>query len=390
MAFWFLFIDSINGGLLRLYSIDIKISILYKLSFLLIGCIYLSKVNLKLFFISVSLVMYFFIWALLQNFDNPLAYFMKDFGEGVKLISLIIVFNIFSSFSETDCKKFILRFVVISSVIVLVNIIMSLLGFGVSAYSNFGAKGFFYAGNALSGVLVIFSTFIMAYYYNVSWFKFSISFLLLLVFSFIVGTKSGILGVLLSFIFISLYHLKMSIFSVAKIFIILFILVLSINFTLDYLLQTEVFIRAIHFYDTGGLVRGLLSGRDLSFFKIYEHFINSNVTTLLFGFGFYDLYNVVVDNGVEMDFVDIVFLFGLFTACFYFLLLFLLLFISLYRITINDTLVSLTKCVLVVSSFILILIAFMAGHILYNGNITLLWGIVLALPRWRQRNIKNW
>jgi hypothetical protein len=389
MAFWLLLIDSINGAFLLIYNIDIKISILYKLSFLLIGCIYLSKVNFDLFLISVSLVIYFFIWALLQNLVNPLAYFMKDFGEGVKLITLIIVYNVFSCFSETDCKKFLLRFVVISSSIVLINIIMSLLGFGVSAYSNFGAKGFFYAGNALSGVLVIFSTFIMAYYYNASWVKFSLSFVLLLVFSFIIGTKSGVLGVFLSFVFITIYHSKISIFSIIKIFILLSMLALSISFTFDYLLKTEFFIRIMHFYDTGGLVRGLLSDRDISFFKIYGYFINSNITTLLFGFGFSDLHNIVGDNGVEMDFVDIVFLFGLFTAFVYFILLFFTLFISQHRVTKNDRIVNLIKCVLVVSSSILILIAFVAGHILYNGNVVLLWGIVLALPRWRQRNINS-
>ncbi|MBE8233484.1 MAG: hypothetical protein HAW67_07075, partial [Endozoicomonadaceae bacterium] len=92
---------------------------------------------------------------------------------------------------------------------------------------------------------------------------------------------------------------------------------------------------------------------------------------------------------VEMDFVDIVFLFGLFTAFMYFILLFFTIFISQHRVTKNDRIVNLTKCVLVVSSFILLLIAFVAGHILYNGNVVLLWGIVLALPRWRQRNINN-
>lgn len=389
MAYGLLLVDTLNGFFLQAIKVDIKISIIYKFIFLMIGLTYLSRVNVKLFMFSTAIVIYIFLWAALMNFNSNWGFFFKDFGEAIKLASLILVYNIFSCFTETDCRKFIINFVVISSLIVFLNIMFSLLGFGFQSYGNFGAKGFFYAGNALSGIVVIFGSFILVYFYNSSHTKFVIAFILLIIFSFVIGTKSGVLGLFLSFVFIVFYHTKLSMGSIVK-FVIILLSIAFCGFQLfDFIVSTAFYERILFFYESGGLMRALLSDRDKSFLLIYNNFMNADVVTVLWGFGIEHLTNSIGDSVVEMDFADILFKFGLFTMSCYLILFFALPFVSLFSIDINDDLIKYLKCVSLVASLVLVLIALIAGHILFNGLVTFAWGVTLSLPRWRTNNLNN-
>lgn len=89
-----------------------------------------------------------------------------------------------------------------------------------------------------------------------------------------------------------------------------------------------------------------------------------------------------------MDPIDIVFIFGFFTFAVYAVLMYFM-FKSVYLSeTYRDELSHDLKLSIAVSSFVLILISSIAGHILFNGVVTFIWGVTIALPFWRRNNLE--
>jgi hypothetical protein len=386
MLYGILIVDSLNGLLLKGFKLDIKISIIYKFLFLVVGVIFLAKFNRNKFILSCCLIFYMLCWSSLKNINGSFFYFFQDFGNGIKLISVILVFNIISSFSATSCKDFMFKFIAISSLVVILNISASFFGYGFSTYEGFGAKGFFYSGNALTGVVAVLSVFILSCSYMQYLYKFFLSFILLLFFASLIGTKGAVLAVLLSFFLVLFNQFRFTVNKVFVVFLVFISLVLFYNF--NNIVSSEMYLRLQYFYESGGVVRALLSDRDLSFIHIYSYFITSDVITLLWGMGADYLTNVVGDSVVEMDLADLVFTFGLLTTVLYLVLLSLILFLSSKDCGESDKFLVLFRSVLRISSFILLLVSFFAGHILFNGLVTFIWGLILAAPLWQKNNLK--
>tara|TARA_R110001583_G_scaffold125058_2_gene276530 strand:- start:3597 stop:4832 length:1236 start_codon:yes stop_codon:yes gene_type:complete len=387
-AYGLLAIDTVNGFFLQVFKIDIKISILYKSAFIFIGLIYLSRVNFRLFLISCLFIFYIVSWAFIQSIIGSGSYLLTDLGEGLKLISTILIFNIFSCFYNLDCCRFAVKFVIISSIIIVFNIVMSILGVGFSSYGAFGAKGFFYGANALSGLEVIFGTFILAYYFPKGKIKYLTVIFALLFVGIVVGTKSGVLGLLLSSLLIPLYYFKFNIKNVFKFLAVMILAVIFGVLVFEYIQDSSMITRILYFYETGGLTRALLSDRDTFFSAIYPLFIDLDFFRLLFGFGFEQLQNFEKIT-VEIDPIDIIFIFGLMSFFFYGVFILLTIKLALLPLDNNDYVIKYFICCVTISTSILILISFVAGHILFNGFVTYVWGIVLAFPKWRYNNLNH-
>lgn len=391
LLFWLacglLFIDSLTGFFVLKVGVDLKLSILYKIVFLFLGLLLLLQRNIKYFIISFSLLSYVIGWSIAQNWFGSIKYLVFDFGEALKLVSTIIVFLVFSTFKLLDCRKLHFKIFSISVAVLFINIFFSLIGIGSKSYGVFGAKGFFYAANALSGIIVLIAAFVLvrAFKHGIVMYVSATGFFALL--AAMIGTKSGILGVMIVASLIPLSRFIVTPKLLGALAILVPVAVIGALYLYDLFINSPIYERIVYFYETGGVTRALLSDRDVFFWDIFPTFVNQGYGRLLWGFGFEQL-NLFNKDTVEMDPIDIVFIFGFFTFAVYVVIMYFM-FKSVYLSeTYRDELSHDLKLSIAVSSFVLILISSIAGHILFNGVVTFIWGVTIALPFWRRNNLE--
>ncbi|MFN1619990.1 O-antigen ligase family protein [Vibrio rotiferianus] len=391
LLFWLacglLFIDSLTGFFVLKVGVDLKLSILYKIVFLFLGLLLLLQRNIKYFIISFSLLSYVIGWSIAQNWFGSIKYLVFDFGEALKLVSTIIVFLVFSTFKLLDCRKLHFKIFSVSVAVLFINIFFSLIGIGSKSYGVFGAKGFFYAANALSGIIVLIAAFVLvrAFKHGIVMYVGAAGFFALL--AAMIGTKSGILGVMIVASLIPLSRFIVTPKLLGALAILVPVAVIGAFYIYELFINSPIYERIVYFYETGGVTRALLSDRDVFFWDIFPTFVNQGYGRLLWGFGFEQL-NLFNKDTVEMDPIDIVFIFGFFTFAVYAVLMYFM-FKSVYLSeTYRDELSHDLKLSIAVSSFVLILISSIAGHILFNGVVTFIWGVTIALPFWRRNNLE--
>lgn len=391
LLFWLacglLFIDSLTGFFVLKVGVDLKLSILYKIVFLFLGLLLLLQRNIKYFIISFSLLSYVIGWSIAQNWFGSIKYLVFDFGEALKLVSTIIVFLVFSTFKLLDCRKLHFKIFSISVTVLFINIFFSLIGIGSKSYGVFGAKGFFYAANALSGIIVLIAAFVLvrAFKHGIVMYVGTTGFFALL--AAMIGTKSGILGVMIVASLIPLSRFIVTPKLLGALAILVPVAVIGAFYIYDLFINSLIYERIVYFYETGGVTRALLSDRDVFFWDIFPTFVNQGYGRLLWGFGFEQL-NLFNKDTVEMDPIDIIFIFGFFTFAAYAVLMYFM-FKSVYLSeAYRDELSHDLKLSIAVSSFVLILISSIAGHILFNGVVTFIWGVTIALPFWRRNNLE--
>ena len=389
LAYGLLFIDSLTGFFVLKFGVDLKLSILYKVIFLFLGLILLLRRDSKLFIISFSALFFIILWSIFQNIFTSGKYLLFDFGEGLKLVSTFILFFVFSTFKYIDSISFCKRLIFVSLFTLVLNVFFSLIGIGTTSYGVFGAKGFFYAANALSGIIVLLSSFVMVHTFNKSIKSYVISTAALLLLAAMVGTKSGILGVLILFGLLPLLRFNVTPKVLGALIIIFPLLIITGFYIYQIFIESAIYERIVYFYETGGITRALLSDRDMFFMDIFPSFIDQGWIRLLWGFGFDNLNGFNKDT-VEMDPIDIVFIFGLFTTTLYFLIMGYIFYKIRTIPTENDPVMDEFKLSIGISSFVLFLISCIAGHILFNGVVTFIWGVTLALPFWRENNLARY
>ena len=108
-------------------------------------------------------------------------------------------------------------------------------------------------------------------------------------------------------------------------------------------------------------------------------FLNGNIILFLTGMGFSGI-NSFHKPLTEIDIADIAIIYGVFT-----LLLYLITFLSLLSYENKFIKLYSPKKIIVLSTYIgtmLFLVSSIAGHILFNGMVTLYLGVIIALPHW--------
>ncbi|WP_026957850.1 O-antigen ligase family protein [Aliagarivorans taiwanensis] len=386
MACGLLFVDSLTGFFVMKVGVDLKISVLYKLLFLFVGLFQLLRRNYSYFLFSVGLMTFAISWSVAQNITGGLHFLVFDFGEALKLVSTFIVFLVFSTFRLISCKNSYPKFIKITLAVLSLNIFASIIGIGSTAYGLFGAKGFFDSGNALSGIIVIICTFMLVDAIKKGTLVFCATSLFYAILAALIGTKSGILSVIIISMLVLLSRFYLTPKILMTLSALLPIVVVASVFVYQLFLESAIFERIVHFYNTGGLTRAILSDRDLFFWDIYPSFIEEGLPRLLFGYGFEEL-NKFNKPRVEIDPIDIVFIFGLLTFT-VFVIFLRLLFKSVELLPNNDDSVMRDlKLSISISTFVLIVISSIAGHVLFNGFVTFLWGVTIAMPFWRRNNI---
>ena len=216
LALIWLIIDAINGFFMA-SGINIPISPLFKIfiMFLLTLGLFKQRGGIELVWFIAIYVTYLIVHLLFNTASPQLGVTVNHLFRFI--ISILIYFfvvkytQLYPSWSYQSIKKIFK----ISTIVVVVNVLIGLLGLGYSAYKQGdGFRGYFNAGNELSGVVMILFPFILytlGLKYGIKTIKYICVTLLLLTTVALMGTKTALLVMLFTIPIIpQLYKKKIS------------------------------------------------------------------------------------------------------------------------------------------------------------------------------------
>lgn len=221
----------------------------------------------------------------------------EDVGSSIALVSKfltsILFFLYFICIIRTDEKYFVRKAPNVfkwNFFFFAINMLLGIMGFGYAAYGEvdegIGSKGFFYAGNELSGVVA--AVFPWVFYYiksKSSIFSYFASGAVLLVLVYTLSTKSGIFATLLLFVMIALFYGDRKMKTI--ILLLSIAVLLYVVYHIQSLLGTEVAIveRFNFFLERDGLLNAMTAGRLDYWEEESVEFYNSDFFSWIFGLG---------------------------------------------------------------------------------------------------------
>lgn len=318
---WVLLIDTINGFFkLNFTDLDLPISQLYKLLVIALVCLRLL-VKKQFIFLFPALILLLIAPTLGQIVMGNSPDLVADITKTIKYLTPVLFYIYFSSlFREgtAGLDKWLTRFILISFLILASNILLKWFGLGFPLYKGgqLGSKGFFYAGNEISGLLLILYA-IMAYNLNLK--KKQVAYWLFFAFNlylaFYLGSKTAIGGILIIAFLLKIDLIK--ILSSAKRFsellvTILIVLPVILVLAYQYFISSEIFQKRILFFsEKFDLTTLILSQRNIYLEEAFARFSNEyNFIEKWIGVGF-SSYMENVRKSVEMDLFDILFTHGI-------------------------------------------------------------------------------
>ena len=392
-----LVIDSINGIFIRIGLPSI--SQLYKIFLLGLMAVRIVKYSIKDFIVCCSVLLLLILPTIVGFYKEGghLEILKIDIAIIFKYILLIFSYFFFSNLIKKNSNFLIgdILFVMNASFIVIaLNMILGILGFGFAQYGegsdeiSIGTKGFFYAGNEITGVMIVVFVFILFQTYKNKKLSFYIlTALVLLLLSLMKATKGAILGTILSIISVPfLYYcpklLRVSFTTLKRTLLMVISLVLLAIVVYQGIFITGLSVRLKYFFLRKGIVSFILSSRDVALKKSLQEFIeNSSLFEILFGKGTYLFTRAVVDNYgqpiiVEIDLFDFLFQFGFIgvTIVYGFHLYWLFRSIYFWK-TGHKTYVRF----IFLMNTLMLFISLSAGHIFNSGMVTLFLGMLNSL-----------
>lgn len=364
----YLFIDSLNGFLVQNLGLPNLLSAGYKQAFLLLLLVFAFRFEPKRCVIATSILLLVFIWAILRfllidNLDSLYA-----FQEAIKVSYLFILVTILTRVSLLNHHAA-SRIFLFSTLVILFNIFSTLVGIGQNTYGDFGAKGFFYAGNAVSGVIVICASYFLVKQHQKSYVIFVLTSVFFMLLALLIGTKSGFLGVAIATIMVVMLYFDVR--SLLLVSVIALLGAIGIFLFWDLIQQNPLYHRIVYFYQSGGIERVIFSGRDVKLNVVWPIISSGEIAPFLLGYDFKELSLGGVTR-VEFDWIDMQINFG-FVGSMIVYLGYLGLFFYLMSLP-KNTMVNTA----IISFVVLLLISIIAGHVMYNGMVTPLWAAVIA------------
>ena len=252
-----------------------------------------------------------------------------------------------------------------------------------------GSKGLFYAGNEVSAVLLILSSFLMYWYqlYDKKMLFFIIGVLAILI-GLYLTSKTAILGTIFTFLYFFIFNpnrKKRSIKNLVSFLLSFFILLpTGLYFIVKYLKTSDVMERFSYFWNELDIYTFLLSNRNTFLFDFIEIFKKEyNVIEMIIGVGQSTFETLNHNHIIELDFFDIYFAYGAIgVLLFLFYISFLL---------IQSKIKSLNRKTYLFSSYskyiaiLLIALSFLSGHIFNSGMAAIYMGCVFSLMYYKSK-----
>lgn len=378
MVFVWLIIDSITG-LFMSNGAHIPLSQIFKLAILFFVAVrtYEYKRTLRLLCLTSLYVVCYLLHLLLINADfiNPMVWLSKF----LSIVFLYEYFRIYVFECPLKAVKNVQKAMIIGWIVVAVNVIMGLMGYGVPSYGedaeDMGVKGFFYAGNELGGIMAVLVPFmIYLIQKKLSGVKALLAYAMMILIGFSVGTKSCMLITLLSVIFVPVLNTtpkRRWIILLSWVILIVLFYSSLVNFFEDSF--SSSLNKWTYSYNKGGILNLIFSGRHEYWEVKKDLFFNSSFTDQLLGLG-------MDGKTVERDHLDALLAFGYFGVIMIaFFLSYLLVMAIRYRH--NNSLVK----VVIFSDLLILGIGYIAGHVWFSGMASVYIALINVLPLVRYR-----
>ena len=398
LLFGLLPIDMLNGFLLREVGVapPVTVAQLYKIFILALLFISINSTEKVIFISFFGVLLLPTVYQVVSSFDLKLVF--PDAVKVIKYLGSVLAFFYFRTIftHKRHLLKWVFRWFLFSFLILVINISLKLFGLGFPMYAmdtlEIGSKGFFYAGNEVSGVLIILSSFLMYWFqlYNKKMLFFIISVVAILT-GLYITSKTAILGAIFTSFYFFIFSPNKKGVSIKDIlFYLLFFFVLmpsALFLIVDYLKSSDVMQRFSYFWDKLDIYTFILSNRNTFLFDFIEIFKKEyNFLEMLIGVGQSTFETLNHNHIIELDFFDIYFVYGIVgVLMFLFYISFLL---------IQSKIKSLNRKTYLFSSYskyialFLIVLSFLSGHIFNSGMAAIYMGCVFSLMYYKS-NYEN-
>ena len=395
MMFLLLPVDMVNGVFLT-NGIILPISVSQALKLVIVLLIFFSLIRypkqlfLLFFLIIVLLIPSFF--QILKSFN--VVFLVNDLIKINRYIIPFYGFFFFQNYFKNNSGSLVFKMIHFSYFVLVVNILLKHVGLGYPMYEfgDIGSKGFFYAGNEISALLLILSSIIS---FNL-WSRNRIFYVVIALFNIFVAlsiaSKTSVFGILLIHILIPIKRptvKKINLKALSNVSIISMLsLPAIIYFGWAFVKRSNLYNRISYFYDKFDFLTFILSNRNVFLkdsFKVYTQ--DYNFLEKIIGVGQTTYEQLNDDRLVEIDIVDI-----FFTYSFIGLSIFImaLLFIWLQAIMFSKNINKYPYANFVLMMLImLIAISSTAGHVFSSGMAGIYIGLLFSLFYINNPNYKN-
>lgn len=385
LLFLVLPVDMVNGVLLENnVNLPISVSQLYKI-------IILALMLFKLYFSSDAMRFVYvifgslFLGSIVQSITTlDFGFLFSDFIKVTKYLSLYIAYCFFKGiFKENDEKtiSMVFKWITFSYGVLAFNILLKLLklGYPMYEYDNVGTRGYFYAGNEISALLLVLSSVLAYKYWSIENKK--LKFLLFFIFNIFLGvlvaSKTCVLGVFVVFLWIAVDFKSINFKTIKTILMsLLFVLPLLVYFTYKAILNSPVMERLSYFWEKLDFMTFIFSSRNLfaeKMFIMYEHEFSLIQKLIGGGQGFYES---KLTHIIEIDFLDIFFAHGYLGAS---LLVILIGFAIIQSYLLKNSNYNPFAKLSFIMAVLLLLVSSIAGHVFNSGIAGNFIGLVLAI-----------
>jgi len=396
LLFGLLPIDMLNGYLLRDVGVIATISVAQLYKFSLLGLLFI-RINSteKVILLSIfSLLLIPTAYQVVKSFNIHLIF--TDTVKITKYLGSVLAFFYFRSIfiNKGHLLKWVYRWILFSFIILAINIFLKLLGIGFPMYVlgtiGIGSKGFFYAGNEVSAVLIILSSFLMYWY---QFYDKKMSFIIVGVLAVLTGlyltSKTAILGTIFTFLYFFILksnRKKSSIKKKLSFLLSFFILLpLGLYIIVEYLKTSDVMERFSYFWNELDIYTFILSNRNTFLFDFIEVFKKEyNIIEMIIGVGQSTFETLNHNHIIELDFFDIYFTYGVIgVSLFLFYISFLLIQSKIKSLNIKTYLFSSYSKYIAI---LLIALSFLSGHVFNSGMAAIYMGCVFSLMYYKSKH----
>ncbi|MFB0870641.1 hypothetical protein ACEU6N_15525 [Enterobacter hormaechei] len=367
-------VDMVNGWLS--YERDIGlVSPLYKAAVLGLCLFLLAVLKLKRFLVYAFFIFFLCLGPVLGYTTFSLDEFPV---ETVQIaIRCLLMFVVYDTLAAMKVSHRMAAFGAVSALsFTLLNFLLAQLGYGYSAYGDaalndayaeysVGAKGFFFAGNEVSILLMFLAAFVSLYFYKYFWTFFLL--VALLGCSILLSTKTAMiasLAMVAVWFFVRYRSLSVKYLipaAIVAIFALIFIINPDIN------LSGAKWTQFVYIYENGGITRLIFSGRD-EFVDAAWRMMQGNDAFItgeyFFGFTKEYLEFQRIKSSVEIDLIDMYLWFGVAGVVFFF---YYMKFVwSKVKYGCYETRMSrlISLCFFTMIFFV----SFFSGHVVYSGT----------------------
>lgn len=366
-----LLVDDINGFLME-KGVALPVSIFFKTMLSVIIAINICRHKVGQILIVAS-ILYVSVLFLAHSFIVE-----TEFGETINhlyrfIFTTYVYAFLYYALSKQGLFDQLKRILEFNTVVLVINILLILIGLGHRNYIDGGemtSKGFFYAGNELSGLFILLCP-IYLYFISVksksNSLKFWGTFLVITIATILLGSKTGIaatffLNSVVIYHFLK-KHKKKNYFYVGILVILLTVSIKGMQLVEEW----DMWQRWSYFYDKGGLAQVFFSNRDVYWEEEKSVILSNSWIYILMGLG--------GNRTVEMDIHDTFLNYGIiglfFVYSFYAIIIY-----RVYKFRRKEYLANLIFYI----DIVFLLSSSLAGHMIFSGMAASFIAMVNILP----------